>query len=151
LRRLGEWLEVNGEAIYGSRPWVITEAVSTEGTPLRFTQSGDGVYAHVMGMPSGRRLTMRSIDASRVQRVRLVGSPDVKLEWSAEGGALSVTLPELLPLSAVTVLDLGKDVRARLGSTGGRGRGAGGRGGRGGGSAGAGGAASVRSRQAASG
>ena len=116
LRGLGTWLAANGEAIYGSRPWVIAESRAAEGTPLRFTQSGEGVYAHVMGMPSGRRLTLRAIDASRVQRVRLVGSPDVQLEWSSEDGVLTVTMPESLPLSAVTVLDLGKDVRARLGS-----------------------------------
>jgi alpha-L-fucosidase len=115
LRLLGSWLASNGEAIYGSRPWVVTESQTVEGTPVRFTQSGGGVYAMVMGMPSGRRVMLRSIDASRVQRVRLVGSPGVELEWSNEDGVLAVTLPELLPLSPVTVLDLGKDVRARLG------------------------------------
>ena len=115
LRRLGSWLSANGEAIYGSRPWVITESQSAEGTPLRFTKSGEGVYALVMGMPPGRRLTLRAIDASRIKRVRLVGSPDVQLDWSSEDGQLTVTLPELLPVSAVTVLDLGTDVRARLG------------------------------------
>ncbi len=123
LRRLGSWLAANGEAIYGSRPWVVTESQTVEGAPLRFTQSGEGVYALVMGMPSGRRVTLRSIDASRIRRVRLVGSPGVPLEWSSEDGLLTVTLPELLPLSAVTVLDLGKDVRARLGRGGGPGRG----------------------------
>jgi hypothetical protein len=93
----------------------VTESQTVEGTPVRFTQSGGGVYAMVMGMPSGRRVMLRSIDASRVQRVRLVGSPGVELEWSNEDGVLAVTLPELLALSPVTVLDLGKDVRARLG------------------------------------
>jgi alpha-L-fucosidase len=115
LRRLGTWLSENGEAIYGSRPWVMTESTTAEGTPLRFTKSGEGVYALVMGMPQGRRVTLRTIDAARVQRVRLVGAPGVELDWANENGALQVTLPELLPLSAVTVLDLGTDVRARLG------------------------------------
>ncbi len=45
LRGLGAWLDVNGEAIYGSRPWLVTESVSGDGTPLRFTKSGEGVYA----------------------------------------------------------------------------------------------------------
>jgi alpha-L-fucosidase len=114
LRGLGRWLATNGEAIYGSRPWVITESMTTEGTPLRFTKSGEGVYALVMGMPSSRRITMRAIDGSRMRRVRLVGA-EGQLEWSAEGGELTVTLPEQLPLSAVTVLDLGTDVGARMG------------------------------------
>ena len=54
LRGLGAWLSLNGEAIYGSRPWVISESQTAEGTPLRFTKSGDGVYALVMGMPAAR-------------------------------------------------------------------------------------------------
>ena len=114
LRALGAWLSLNGEAIYGSRPWVISESQTAEGTPLRFTKSGDGVYALVMGMPAARRLTLPAIDGSHVRRVRLVGS-NLQLAWSVEGDALTVTLPEQLPLTAVTVLDLGSDVRARVG------------------------------------
>lgn len=117
LRALGSWLEVNGEAIYGSRPWVISESQTLEGTPLRFTRSGEGVYAFLVGMPSGREVTLRAIDGSRVQRVRLVGLADASLEWAADDtGSLSVRLPERLPLAAVTTLDLGQEVRARLSS-----------------------------------
>lgn len=86
-----------------------------DGTPLRFTKNGEGVYVFVMGMPQSRRITMRAIDGSRVRRVRLVGV-DAQLDWSVEsGGDLSVTLPEQMPKAAVTVLDLGTDVRARVG------------------------------------
>jgi len=115
LRALGAWLGANAEAIYGSRPWLVTESVAADGTPLRFTKSGEGVYALIMGTPHSRRLTMRAIDGSRLRRVRLVGA-DTQLDWTVEGGGdLSVTLPEQLPTSAVTVLDLGTDVRARAG------------------------------------
>ena len=115
LRGLGAWLDLNGEAIYGSRPWLVTESVSAEGgTPLRFTQSGEGVYALLLGMPRTRRVTLRAVDGAGVRRVRLVGS-DTQLEWSVEpGGDLSVTMPAQLPPSPVTVLDLGTGVRARL-------------------------------------
>jgi alpha-L-fucosidase len=115
LRGLGSWLDANGEAIYGSRPWVVTESVTTDGTPLRFTKSGEGVYVLVMGMPASRQITMRAVDGSRVRRVRLVGA-DVQLDWSVgSGGDLSVTMPERMPLTAVTTLDLGTGVRARVG------------------------------------
>ena len=114
LEALGSWLSANGEAIYGSRPWVVAESATTEGTPLRFTKSGEAVYALVMGMPASRRITLRGIDGSRTHRVRLVGTR-VQLDWSCEAdGDLTVTLPEQIPLSAVTVLDLGTEVRARL-------------------------------------
>jgi alpha-L-fucosidase len=114
LRGLGAWLDVNGEAIYGSRPWLLTESVSDDGTPVRFTKSGEGVYALLLGMPRARQLTLRAVDGARVRRVRLVGA-DAPLEWSVEpGGDLSVTMPLRLPLSPVTVLDLGTGARARL-------------------------------------
>ena len=114
LRALGAWLDVNGEAMYGSRPWLVTESTATDGTPLRFTKSGEGVYALVMGMPRTRRLTMEAVDGTRVRRVRLVGA-DATLEWSVgPGGDLSVSLPPQLPASPVTVLDLGTGVRARI-------------------------------------
>jgi hypothetical protein len=79
---------------------------------LRFTHSGSGVYCLVMGTPQERRLGLRVIDGSQVSRVRLVGTNDL-LEWSDEDGELSVSLPERLPLAAVTALDLGQGVRAR--------------------------------------
>jgi hypothetical protein len=67
-------------------------------------------------MPAARRITMRAIEGSRVRRVRLVGSYE-QLHWSVDRGELTVTLPERMPLSAATALDLGTDVRARLGAT----------------------------------
>jgi hypothetical protein len=36
----------------------------------------------------------------------------------ARDGDLSISLPERLPMAAVTVLDLGTDVRARVGRAG---------------------------------
>jgi alpha-L-fucosidase len=114
LRGLGAWLAENGEAVYGSRPWVINESTTTDGTPVRFTLSGEGVYALVMGMPPGRTVTMRALEATHVRRVRLVGTDEL-LDFTLDMGALVVTWPERLPVSAVTALDLGEGVRARLG------------------------------------
>ncbi len=42
LRALGSWLAANGEAIYGSRPWVITESQSEEGDTAAFHQERRG-------------------------------------------------------------------------------------------------------------
>jgi alpha-L-fucosidase len=113
LRGLGRWLAANGEAIYGSRSWVVTESSTSDGTPVRFTKSGEGVYALVLGMPAVRRVTLRGIDGASVRRVRLV-EVDERLDFSVDaGGALCLTLPERLPVSAVTAFDLGAEVRAR--------------------------------------
>ena len=115
LKGLGAWLAANGEAVYGSRPWIVTESSTANRTPLRFTKSGEGVYALVLGMPASRRVTLRGIDGASVRRVRLV-ELDQLVPSSVEygGGGLTVTLPERLPLSAVTAFDLGAEVRARM-------------------------------------
>ena len=82
LRALGTWLDRNGEAVYGSRPWILTESTATDGTPLRFTKSGQGVYALVLGHAAwhapddpGRRRGAGAARPSRRRRraARLVG------------------------------------------------------------------------------
>ena len=103
----------NGEAIYGSRPWVVTESTTTEGTPLRFTKSGEGVYALVWACRRRGGSPCAASTAWTCRRVRLVGAA-AELAWSVgPGGDLTVTLPERLPLAPVTVLDR-TEVRARL-------------------------------------
>ena len=115
LRALGEWLAVNGEAIYASRPWVVTEATTGEGRPVRFTRSGDAAYALVLGIGAAdpRRVTLPSVDGRAVRRVRLVGQ-DEQLEWASEEEGIAITLPDRLPAAPVNVFDLGDGARARL-------------------------------------
>ena len=52
LYDIGGWLKVNGEAIYGSRPWL----VASQGDQIRFTQSKDGRYLYAIhkGWPEKR-------------------------------------------------------------------------------------------------
>ena len=111
LRGLGAWLAVNGEAIYGSRPWQIAQSTTTEGTEVRFTRRGDEVYAILLDLPGNRTFSLRGVDASAVSGVRLLGVGE-PIPWSVSDGTLSVTLPERVPVSAAYVLSLGRGARA---------------------------------------
>jgi alpha-L-fucosidase len=110
LRGLGAWLSVNGEAVYGSRPWVLAESTTTDGTQVRFTHREESVYAMLIGTRHTRRFSLPQIDGSEVTRVRLVGLSE-PLEWGIDDSGLTVVLPDRLPAQAVSTLDLGAGVR----------------------------------------
>ena len=89
LRGLGSWLAVNGEAIYGSRPWDVASTATTEGTEVRFTRRGDEVYAILLDLPGSRTFGLRGVDASAVSDVRLLGV-DEAIAWNVSGRDLTV-------------------------------------------------------------
>lgn len=92
LLGLGRWLEVNGEAIFGSRPWQQAAARTSEGTGVRSTQAQGALYATLLETPGTREFAVWNIDATGVSDVRLLGLED-GLTWSVEDGTLTVTLP----------------------------------------------------------
>ncbi|MEV6012875.1 alpha-L-fucosidase [Streptomyces sp. NPDC051976] len=53
LRELGRWLDVHGEAVYGTRPWKTAESTTQDGLQVRFTTTPDALYAHLLGPATG--------------------------------------------------------------------------------------------------
>lgn len=102
LLGLGRWLEANGEAIFGSRPWVRAEGRTREGIAVRFTRQGDRLYAILLGRPQGRQVTVASLPANEKSTVHLLGQ-EGPLAWQQEGRDLVITLPAELPESPAYV------------------------------------------------
>jgi len=96
LAEMGDWMEVNGEAIYGNRLWAFYE----DGDAIRYTHAGDYVYAISLGWP-GRQLVLHHVEPDAGSEIHMLGYGE-PLEWSFDDGtgdanaALTITLPEAL-------------------------------------------------------
>ncbi len=99
LRHIGEWLKVNGEAIYGAGPSVF------ERLPFfgRATVKGTRIYLHVMGWPADRKIRLPGLK-TQVNRVALLAEPTRELRMRRAGADVIITLPERpLDLDATVV------------------------------------------------
>ena len=89
LAYVGDWLQVNGEAIYATRPYLRYH----EGAGVRFTRSKDQgtVYAILLSWP-GPVFTSRMLKPRPGSEIRVLGHPH-PLPWRQVGDAVEVTLP----------------------------------------------------------
>jgi len=117
LLELGDWLNLNGEAIYGTRPWQTFgegPTVEPEGgfrdhgkflkleyseKDIRYTQSKGGgtVYAFTLGWPGPEALfsAVKVVSAGPTAKVELMGYAGTLKHTINDEGRLIVHLPEL--------------------------------------------------------
>jgi alpha-L-fucosidase len=96
LLGLGRWLEVNGEAVFGTRPWKRAEGRTSGGLDVRFTQQGEALYAVLLARPKQPQVTVESLRVGEGASVHLLGHAE-PLAWHQQGEYLALTLPDDLP------------------------------------------------------
>ncbi len=96
LLGLGKWLEVNGNAIFDTRPWKIAEDVTYEGVDVRYTQKENALYAILLAKPEGKSITLKNMSFKGKLTVMLLGE-ETPLETQKDGTTLVVKLPDDIP------------------------------------------------------
>jgi alpha-L-fucosidase len=89
MEELGDWMRINGESIYGTRPTAPYRAGD-----VAYTRRGAVVYAIVLGEPRGRvRLPRLAVPDGARATLLGVSAP---LAWSRDGEDTVVELPRLV-------------------------------------------------------
>ena len=120
LKGIADWMDVNKECIFGTRPWkVFGEGPASEGPPLkvgnfnegkgkpftgedvRFTAKDGVLYMIALGVPK-KDLQIKSLGTAAklldkpIGNITLLGS-DEKVQWSQTADALTIKAPEKSP------------------------------------------------------
>jgi len=115
LEGMGRWLEVNGDAIYDTTPWLVSGEGPTKATgggmfseaneprlnaqDIRFTTKGRAIYAVCMGRP-GDEFTSKQLNRlypDEIDSIDMLGG-EKGLEWRRDDDeGLTITVPEKMP------------------------------------------------------
>jgi alpha-L-fucosidase len=100
LEGLGAWLQVHGDAIFGTRPWHVAEGKARSAAagelPVRFTQKAGTLYATLLAEPSSGEVVLSGLKMAEQAQVVQLGR-DTPLHWERADGGLRVSVPEPLP------------------------------------------------------
>ena len=125
LKDIGAWMKVNGDAIYGTRPWTIygegPNAVKgnhfNEGdvpytaADIRFTTHGNVIDAIALGWPDGDHFLIKALDekaaaaSGGIAGVRMLGV-DEPVEWKLTSDGLWIRKPARRPCEHAFVFQI---------------------------------------------
>ena len=125
VSEIGAWLKVNGESIYGTRPWVkcgegpaVEKKNNTKqqgfnegnvklgASDIRFTKKGNSLYVAVLGKPESdilvKSLAKKGLLKASIKRVELLGN-STPVAWQQTANGLRITCPTTVPFTEAVV------------------------------------------------
>ena len=118
LTALGDWIKINGEGIYGTRPWkvfgegpmeIVTKRTGENTKPysprdIRFTTKGGNLYVFVLATPTEdieiKSLANGGLLEKEITKITMSGSREI-LHWNRSSDRLQIKLPSSLPKQPV--------------------------------------------------
>ncbi len=112
LLKVGGWLKINGDAVYGTRPWTTygegptkvaagsfqdTKTSDYTAEDFRFTTKGNNLYAIELAWPAGQEAVVHSVagaalQGKQIQGITLLGS-GAPLTYKMQSDGLHIALP----------------------------------------------------------
>ena len=102
---IGKWLEVNGEAIFDTRPWIKAEGETLEKIPIKFTQKDKVLYIHLLTDSNVNEITISDLRIMENSKIKIMGYEEL-LNWQQVNEDLRISIPNNLKNSAAYVLKL---------------------------------------------
>jgi len=93
LLALGKWLEINGEAIFGTRPWECPDGKTINNIDVRYTQKPEALYAFLLDKPKDDQITIQSLKIEKNSKIQLL-SQEKNLDWNQDGQNLVISIPK---------------------------------------------------------
>ena len=120
LKEIGKWLKINGEGIYGTRPWTIfgegptiadgghfKRMAELTAKDFRFTTKGDTIYAFVCGVPE-KSVSIKAfsrVKYHQINSIRMLGV-DKDLKFVQNNDALEIDMPDNKPCDFAVCLKI---------------------------------------------
>lgn len=116
LLEIGKWLKINGEGIYGTRPWILAGEGPTENPgggfaegkridysskDFRFTSGKEAVYLFCLDIPKDKKLIVKALSLTAnggkvIKSISLLGTAE-PVKWKQKADVLEIAVPKQMP------------------------------------------------------
>ena len=91
ILNFGAWLKINGESIYGTRPWKIAEVETAEGIPVPILPQESEIFMILLEKPQKSTIIIKNLDFPDITGIQLIGS-ELEVKWGTVENTLVIDL-----------------------------------------------------------